>query len=25
VFLVVLPFLFIMRRPKHTRAAGPMH
>jgi hypothetical protein len=25
VFLVVLPLLFIMRRPKHTRAAGPMH
>ena len=25
VFLLVLPFLLIMRRPKHHRAAGPMH
>ena len=25
VFLLVLPFLFIMRRPTHTRSAGPMH
>jgi DHA2 family multidrug resistance protein len=25
VFLMVLPFLFIMKRPKHHRAAGPMH
>jgi DHA2 family multidrug resistance protein len=25
VFLLVLPFLFIMRRPKHHRAAGPRH
>jgi hypothetical protein len=25
VFLLVLPFLFIMKRPKHHRAAGPMH
>ena len=25
VFLLVLPLLFIMRRPKHHRAAGPMH
>jgi hypothetical protein len=25
VFLLVLPFLFIMKRPKHHRAGGPMH
>jgi len=25
VFLLVLPFLLIMQRPKHSRAAGPMH
>jgi DHA2 family multidrug resistance protein len=25
VFLLVLPFLFIMKRPKHHRSAGPMH
>ncbi len=25
VFLLVLPFLFIMRRPKHTRSAAPLH
>jgi DHA2 family multidrug resistance protein len=25
VFLLVLPFLFIMRRPKHHRDAGPVH
>jgi DHA2 family multidrug resistance protein len=25
VFLLVLPFLFIMKRPKHSRSAGPMH
>jgi DHA2 family multidrug resistance protein len=25
VFLLVLPFLFIMKRPTHTRSAGPMH
>jgi DHA2 family multidrug resistance protein len=25
VFLLVVPFLFIMRRPTHTRSAGPMH
>jgi DHA2 family multidrug resistance protein len=25
VFLLVLPFLFIMKRPKHHRAAGPVH
>src|SRR5205807_9756305 len=25
VFLLVLPFLLIMRRPSHHRAAGPMH
>jgi DHA2 family multidrug resistance protein len=25
VFLLVLPFLFIMKRPKHHRAAGPIH
>jgi DHA2 family multidrug resistance protein len=25
VFLLVLPFLLIMQRPKHTRSAGPMH
>ncbi|MEO8373362.1 MAG: DHA2 family efflux MFS transporter permease subunit, partial [Candidatus Solibacter sp.] len=25
VFLLVLPFLFIMQRPKHSRSAGPMH
>ena len=25
VFLLVLPFLFVMKRPKHHRAAGPMH
>jgi hypothetical protein len=25
VFLLVLPFLFIMKRPRHNRAAGPMH
>jgi hypothetical protein len=25
VFLLVLPFLFIMRRPKHHRAAGSAH
>jgi hypothetical protein len=25
VFLLVLPFLFIMKRPTHHKAAGPMH
>ena len=25
VFLLVLPFLFLMRKPKHHRGAGPMH
>src|SRR5262245_32155851 len=25
VFLLVLPFLFVMKRPSHRRAAGPMH
>jgi DHA2 family multidrug resistance protein len=25
VFLLVLPFLFLMKRPSHHRAAGPMH
>ena len=25
VFLCVLPFLFLMKRPKHHRSAGPMH
>jgi DHA2 family multidrug resistance protein len=25
VFLLVLPFLFIMKRPIHSRSAGPMH
>jgi DHA2 family multidrug resistance protein len=25
VFLLVLPFLFIMKRPTHHRSAGPMH
>jgi hypothetical protein len=25
VFLLVPPFLFIMKRPKHHRAAGTMH
>jgi len=25
VFLLVLPFLFIMKRPKHHRSAGAMH
>jgi len=25
VFLLVMPFLFIMKRPKHHRAGGPMH
>jgi DHA2 family multidrug resistance protein len=25
VFLLVLPFLLVMKRPKHHRAAGPMH
>jgi MFS transporter, DHA2 family, multidrug resistance protein len=25
VFLLVLPFLFIMKRPTHSRSAGPMH
>jgi DHA2 family multidrug resistance protein len=25
VFLLVLPFLFIMKRPKHHSAGGPMH
>ena len=25
VFLLVLPLLLIMKRPTHTRSAGPMH
>jgi len=25
VFLLVLPFLFVMKRPTHKRGAGPMH
>jgi DHA2 family multidrug resistance protein len=25
VFLLVLPFLFLMKRPQHRREAGPMH
>ena len=25
VFLLVLPFLFIMKRPKHHRSAGARH
>jgi len=25
VFLCVLPFLFVMKKPSHHRAAGPMH
>jgi hypothetical protein len=25
VFLLVLPFLFIMKRPKHHRAGAAMH
>ncbi|MCU1235597.1 MAG: drug resistance transporter, EmrB/QacA subfamily [Candidatus Solibacter sp.] len=25
VFLLVLPFLFVMKRPTHGRSAGPMH
>ncbi len=25
VFLLVLPFLFVMKRPQHGKASGPMH
>jgi len=25
VFLLVTPFLFLMKKPSHRRAAGPMH
>jgi hypothetical protein len=25
VFLCVLPFLLLMKKPKHHRSAGPMH
>jgi DHA2 family multidrug resistance protein len=25
VFLLVLPFLFIMKRPQHHRSSGPLH